>query len=279
MAILFISPASSAWGQVTRFTFEAEVESFNDSNNVFGDLLHEGSILTGSFVVDLTVTDSTPEIPTSGSYSFPAAPNDFALVSGGFSAFSTGDYQFAGVNDGEGVPDFFTVGFTVDTAPSAIGTPGIDFVEVAINFEDDTSNALSSDSLVQAVAVNPAAWSQITFEMFGEDDEGTGNPFTLRGTVTTISAAPLSIADYTHDGAVDTLDLATWKAGFGSDGEASHADGDGDNDSDVDGADFLLWQRNVGSASGVSIVPEPGGLALGAAIAAGTAFVPRRRPS
>lgn len=277
VAIFLMSFVSPAWGQVTRFSFEASVESLQDSNNVFGDLLNVGSILTGSFVVDLTLPDSAPEDTTSGSYLMPAAPNGFALVSGDFSAFSTGDFQFAGVSDGEDFPDFITVGFTIDTVPSAIGSPGIDFMEVAFDFEDQSASALFSDSLVEAVAVNPAAWSQITFDMFGEDVEGTGNPFVLRGTVTMISATPLSLADFTHDGVVDAVDLAAWKAGFGGDAEASHAHGDANNDSDVDGADFLVWQRNVGVASGAGVVPEPAGLLLGAAALAGCALFQRRR--
>ncbi|QDT73587.1 hypothetical protein [Lacipirellula limnantheis] len=275
--LLTAAAADPAWAQVTRFSFEATVELLQDSNHVFGDLLNVGSILTGSFVVDLTVPDSAPDNTTSGSYLMPAALNDFALVSGEFSAFSTGDFQFAGVSDGESFPDFFTVGFTIDTVPSAIGSPGIDFMEVAFDFEDQSASALSSDSLVEAVAANPAAWSEISFDMFGEDEAGTGNPFVLRATVTTISATPLSLADFTHDGVVDAGDLAAWKAGFAGDAEASHAQGDADNDSHVDGADFLIWQRNVGVTAGVSVVPEPVGLLLGAAALSGCAFVPKRR--
>ena len=67
-------------------------------------------------------------------------------------------------------------------------------------------------------------------------------------------------ADFNENGYVDGDDLADWKADFGSP-DATHMQGDADGDSDSDGADFLIWQRQLGSgvlglASNVA-VPEP----------------------
>lgn len=60
---------------------------------------------------------------------------------------------------------------------------------------------------------------------------------------------------------VDHRDLHLWHAGFGLHGSATHLQGDADGDSDIDGADFLSWQRHLGSAIAVSTaassVPEP----------------------
>jgi hypothetical protein len=77
------------------------------------------------------------------------------------------------------------------------------------------------------------------------------------------AAAPL-IGDYNNDGAVNGLDLDVWEGEFGDVGAGLAADGDGDGD--ADGADFLLWQQNVGepfpAAPAASAVPEPAGLTL-----------------
>ncbi|MEO2049430.1 MAG: SUMF1/EgtB/PvdO family nonheme iron enzyme [Pirellulales bacterium] len=69
-------------------------------------------------------------------------------------------------------------------------------------------------------------------------------------------------ADYNFDGVVDQDDLSVWGVAFGS-----AAAGDADGDDDSDGADFLLWQRNVGdtntpSALSLASVPEPSSLML-----------------
>jgi hypothetical protein len=79
------------------------------------------------------------------------------------------------------------------------------------------------------------------------------------------------IADFNHNGTVDSGDLAVWKAAVGV-----NANGDADGDGDSDGADFLIWQRRLGATSATAAagaVPEPaaalmlvfGGLAIAAA--------------
>lgn len=69
--------------------------------------------------------------------------------------------------------------------------------------------------------------------------------------------------DFNDDGMVDGLDLADWRAGFGT--GTMREEGDADDDGDVDGDDFLIWQRNVGAGQSVpaaSAVPEPAGAVL-----------------
>jgi hypothetical protein len=66
-------------------------------------------------------------------------------------------------------------------------------------------------------------------------------------------------SDFNGDNVVKAADLGSWRAGFSSSG-VTHAQGDADGDQDVDGGDFLIWQRQLGSGRGVgmaSVVPEP----------------------
>lgn len=69
-----------------------------------------------------------------------------------------------------------------------------------------------------------------------------------------------SLADFNGNLVVDGVDLATWKAGFGS-LTGTFASGNLDGDMDADGADFLLWQKQLGvhalAAPAASTVPEP----------------------
>ena len=66
---------------------------------------------------------------------------------------------------------------------------------------------------------------------------------------------PLFSADFDEDGDVDPTDLAIWDGAYDLN---QLGDADGDNDSD--GNDFLLWQRQLGSAPALAAadpVPEP----------------------
>jgi mannan endo-1,4-beta-mannosidase len=70
-------------------------------------------------------------------------------------------------------------------------------------------------------------------------------------------------ADFNFDGAVDLGDLGTWQAAYGG-----SSAGDADGDRDTDGADLLIWQRQITAANTLLTtpiqVPEAGTLALGA---------------
>jgi hypothetical protein len=71
---------------------------------------------------------------------------------------------------------------------------------------------------------------------------------------------PLHDADFNASGTVDAADLTHWSTGFGATGDATPTQGDANSDQTVDGADFLIWQRQVAAASvggQAAAVPEP----------------------
>jgi len=84
--------------------------------------------------------------------------------------------------------------------------------------------------------------------------EGSGVVVEFTGQLVAQRVLPTP-GDFDGNEVVNGLDLAIWESSYGQDGNAD-ADGDGDSD----GADFLIWQRNLsaGSLGGVtSLVPEP----------------------
>ena len=78
-------------------------------------------------------------------------------------------------------------------------------------------------------------------------------------------------ADFNGDSTVDGDDLAAWKSGCGTTGNARREQGDADDDRDVDGSDFLIWQRAYVAAAATTAVPEPASWSL-CAIPLVTAF-------
>jgi len=74
-------------------------------------------------------------------------------------------------------------------------------------------------------------------------------------------------ADFDDSGIINEVDLGAWRAGFGVSGAATHIQGDADGDADVDGADFLVWQRQLGVMSADRTIPEPKSCTLAIALA------------
>jgi fibronectin-binding autotransporter adhesin len=82
--------------------------------------------------------------------------------------------------------------------------------------------------------------------------------------------------DFDANNVVNSLDLDVWKAAFGV-----NATGDADFDGDSDGADFMIWQLNLGqtnpAVAATGAVPEPGACTLAGAAWAALVGVRRRR--
>jgi hypothetical protein len=75
---------------------------------------------------------------------------------------------------------------------------------------------------------------------------------------------PALRADFDHTNKVDGQDLGAWTANFGTAAGATQPSGDANGDGRVDGADFLVWQRELdgGAAARPNVVPEPGAVLL-----------------
>jgi hypothetical protein len=70
--------------------------------------------------------------------------------------------------------------------------------------------------------------------------------------------SPILNANFNEAGLVDATDLAAWKTNFGVNClDATHAHGNANGDDYLNGADFLAWQRQLGTAPLATGVPEP----------------------
>jgi hypothetical protein len=79
---------------------------------------------------------------------------------------------------------------------------------------------------------------------------------------------------------VDGADFLAWQRGLGTTAGATRAAGDANMDGDVDADDLAVWQAQFGTATSAAVaavgVPEPTAFAL-LAIAAGAVARARRR--
>jgi hypothetical protein len=97
----------------------------------------------------------------------------------------------------------------------------------------------------------------------------------------TVKAATAISSDFDRDGDVDGADFITWQRGLGTtEPAASRAAGDANGDAVVDGNDLSVWQSNFGvvGQSTISQAPEPSVLAMVLAIIA-AGFASRRFPA
>lgn len=79
-------------------------------------------------------------------------------------------------------------------------------------------------------------------------------------------ATPRPFGDYDNDGVVDGNDLLGFESTFGETVAIGTA-ADGDSNRQIDGGDFLVWQRNLGSgveasSSAGAVIPEPASCVL-----------------
>jgi hypothetical protein len=126
-------------------------------------------------------------------------------------------------------------------------------LDFKIEFDPSVTEVLSLDRFTGAQQILPLDASNILrLALPG----GTGMLFKYN----TGKGFQLDVADFNSDGLVGGADLAQWEGDYGVNG-----DSDANGDDVSDGADFLIWQRNITSPSPVSsnsVVPEPSSLLL-----------------
>jgi hypothetical protein len=110
--------------------------------------------------------------------------------------------------------------------------------------------------------------------VYNENDDNTIGVFRFA----TASDAPLPdpvAGDYDHDLDVDGADFLLWQRDFGS---TTNLAADGNGDLVVDGLDLDVWQTNFGpgATAAIAAVPEPSSLVLLATAALGACFRKRR---
>jgi len=103
-------------------------------------------------------------------------------------------------------------------------------------------------------------------EIFNDLRGGLSDPIHGQGsiwdnlTVTEFTAKP---GDFNGDNAVDGADFLIWQRNFETASGATTATGDADSDGDVDANDLATWKMNFASAtSSASAVPEPASVSL-----------------
>ncbi|WP_428304316.1 hypothetical protein [Lacipirellula sp.] len=105
---------------------------------------------------------------------------------------------------------------------------------------------------------------------------GTGNDFGLK--ITSTGSTPL-LGDYDSNGVVNGADFLLWQRQFGQSASPAGSGADGSANGVVDAADLTVWKTHFGQTAAVptlGAVPEPSSLALGAlAVSAGAVL--RRR--
>jgi hypothetical protein len=177
--------------------------------------------------------------------------------------------------------DFFTFqGLTPGTSFLAQTFEGASGVNTFLNWYNSSGALIGTDDgigvgdLPEIAGVIPAN-GQLTFAVTGFGDQLATGAHTEGGAYTVrVSLPTVLTADFDHNGTVDAADLAIWKANVGQ-----NTAGDSDLDFDTDGADFLAWQRQLGSSSAAAAlhaVPEPATLAVLALGASAAAAAVRR---
>lgn len=185
----------------------------------------------GAATVDLSL-----DLPLVNGSLTKSGPGGLALHGG---SYLTGDTIVEG--------GFLTIDEPLLPDASALHLDNYAAIELGFNGETDVISSL----VMNGISMPAGTWGGI----------GSGADHT---TVYIVGPGMLEVTgsaipgDFDENGTVDGNDLALWHMGFGKRGDATIGDGDADADFDVDGADFLIWQRQLNAANvATAVVPEP----------------------
>ena len=204
--------------------------------------------------------------PFSGSL---AAPSD-AVLSQTISATPNGNYTFSAASKWEanysgglavvsGQPSptktLLEIAF-LDASRLVIGTPVVTNLKTAGQLNDSTWRTFSVNGTA------PANAASVRVSAIMDDGVASGaNPQSafFDDLVLTLTTTPGNDADFDNDGDVDGQDFLVWQRNVGTTSGATNANGDADANGSVNGADLTVWRSSFGSAASATVgaVPEP----------------------
>ena len=166
------------------------------------------------------------------------------------------------------VPDMFTTFLvTIDLSSFNIALQG-DTEYVMGIFQDNDSNFITGGGFFRISASRATG-----FEDVFQTNLDTGLPeynpgyvdsqheFGYEQLAGSFTLAPLLVGDYDFDGAVDGADFLKWQRSLGTNDSTA----DGDDSGLLDGADLVIWEDHFGegaAAAANTAVPEPPGAIL-----------------
>jgi len=173
---------------------------------------------------------------------------------------------------------------TWDMRGSLEGAGGVVFVEL---FSELTGGGTSKSEIYTDGPLFPTAgWQSFTWNTTLGPDVSGGVTLQLKASCgpvegcgvdayfdnASMTVIPDPNADFDGDVDVDGADFLIWQRGLGSVGQVDNSNGDADLSGTVDGADLAVWETQYGNppplAAASAIVPEPSSVVLIVGLAA-----------
>lgn len=163
-----------------------------------------------------------------------------------------------------------------DSEPDLIFVPDVSLDNLDLHLYDSSSSFLGTEIAASVSTVDNVEHLFLT----GLDQLSEGT-YTLEVTNLTLGGSRdfglawrmetelnSATADFDEDGDVDGVDFLAWQRNFGTLTGVAHSDGDADGDGDVDLIDRSFFESEFGTSTGpfaaLNTLPEPGSLGLGA---------------
>lgn len=141
---------------------------------------------------------------------------------------------------------------------SGLFTSGVSDPHIRVEVTGDTYAAFVDASATPATTLTTANFTSGEFGLYDFSSQTFDN-------VRLITAESMEDADFDADGDVDGADFLTWQRGVGTTAGGLRADGNANPsiDGDVDDDDLAVWINQFGDVTAmVSVVPESRGIAL-----------------